>query len=678
MMQLLRPKYIQELAALLDVKAAPEWALPYALGSAPLPEGWTHLISDDGDVLFVSDMRPQAPQREHPLLDRAAQALAQLRANGAGGSEAQMLGPFENLESPAVEYFYFDVRTGQQVPEFECPPGAIIQPLQSDILQLLTEPGPAPSGLEQQQQQQDLEHPIGQGAYIAPGALEANISVDENAAALKESGSAGPDVGSKISGWGPDAAVSTEEGGLAGEGIGGGGPVATATPASIGVRTSRPQSASTSRNGNVDNAAAAGVATGSQSPGSSGSASKLPRRQGSERDAGSWQETRGASGSSAGTAPVAATAVPNMRAMPASSGALPTQPAPPPPGVRLADATVATVGSSKSLGLGSDDHNDEDNDEVTYVRGESTTAGYAGSVSENSSGSRISGGGIGVGIGNSRGGRNSGSGRSNGSAASGSGSDGSRSMEEALSRSASNRSSETVGSERNSEGRIGAGSSTNGGKTAGGIGARAPVPPPSGRLTFYGWWFEDIESPDLTFRIDTNPTAGGGLAPRHCKLVYDFATSSYNFTMRDPVTPPAPGQPHERVPVLTVPGIYGDQVAMCDTGRPADLWDLHLGARLRVLGRQVILKNSDLATAQWHANYFKQLCVLRDKLHQEVQKYKPRVIRPGLVADKGDVRLQTGQQLRHVVLQVRELVADLQQYRPNKAESFMAALPIQL
>ncbi|EFJ46934.1 hypothetical protein VOLCADRAFT_92748 [Volvox carteri f. nagariensis] len=178
--------------------------------------------------------------------------------------------------------------------------------------------------------------------------------------------------------------------------------------------------------------------------------------------------------------------------------------------------------------------------------------------------------------------------------------------------------------------------------------------------------FEDIESTDLTFRIDTNPTAGGGLAPRHCTLVYDFASASYNFTMRDPVTPPAPGQPYDRIPELTVPGISGGHVSMCDTGRPAGLWDLHLGARLRVLGRQVVLKNSDLATAQWHSGYFRQLCVLRDKLHQEVQKYKPRVLRPGLVADKGDVRLQTGQQLRHVALQVRELVEDLRQYRPRK------------
>lgn len=106
------------------------------------------------------------------------------------------------------------------------------------------------------------------------------------------------------------------------------------------------------------------------------------------------------------------------------------------------------------------------------------------------------------------------------------------------------------------------------------------------------------------------------MAPRHCTLVYEFSSASFTLTMRDPVTPPAPGQPYERIPELVVPGMYGSQVVMCDTGRPADMWDLHLGARLKLLGRQVVLKNSDLATGQWHAGYFRQLQALRDKLHQ--------------------------------------------------------------
>ncbi|GLI61246.1 hypothetical protein VaNZ11_003541 [Volvox africanus] len=657
MVHLLRPKYIQELASLLDVKAALEWALPYALASIPLPEGWTCLADDnDESFLFVSDIGPHAPQREHPLLGRAAQALAQLRANGTGGgSEVRMLGPFENPESPAVEYFYIDIHTGQQVPEFECPPGAIIQPLPKEILQLLTAAGSPPSVPDQQQQQQDPEHPAGHEADAQPSPLGGDTNVSMN-------DSAGP-------------------------------PGAAAKPAAMAGPTSQPQSASssTSRNGNAGNAAG-GVAAGSQSPSKSASASRLLRRQGSDSNADSWQEPGGGDGgaSGAGAEPMAATAASYPRPMPTASAASPTQPAPPPPppGIPLAAAAAAaTVGSSKSFGLGSD-YYDKDTEEVPYVRGESTTAGYAGSVSENDTGGRTSENtsvGVGVGDGNRRGGRNSGNSRSNGSGTGGvegggggGGGGASSSVREPPSRFGSNRSSETTGSEGYGEGRIGAGSGTNGGAATGGTGVRAAVPPPSGRLTFFGWWFEDIESSDLTFRIDTNPTAGGGLAPRHCKLVYDFDTSSYNFTMRDPVTPPAPGQPHERVPELTIPGICGEQVAMCDTGRPADPWDLHLGARLRVLGRQVILKNSDLATAQWHTSYFKQLCGLRDKLHQEVQKYKPRVIRPGLVADKGDVRLQTGQQLRHVVLQIREMIDDLRQYRPRKAESFLAALPIQL
>ncbi|GIL49383.1 hypothetical protein Vafri_5754 [Volvox africanus] len=301
MVQLVRPKYIQELAALLDVKAAPEWALPYALASIPLPEGWTCLVADDESVLFVSDLRPQAPQREHPLLGRAAEALAQLRANGTGGgSEVRMLGPFENPESPAVEYFYIDIHTGQQVPEFECSPGTTIQSLPQEILQLLTAPGSPPRVPDQQQQQQqDPEHSAGHEADAQPSPLggDTNVSVDE---------SVGP-------------------------------PSAGAKPAAMPGRTSRPQSASssTSRSGSARNAAG-GVAAGSQSPSSSASASKLPRRQGSDSNADSWQETGGVGvggdgggAPGAGAEPAASTAASYPRHVPTDSASSPTQPVPP-------------------------------------------------------------------------------------------------------------------------------------------------------------------------------------------------------------------------------------------------------------------------------------------------------------------------------------------------------------
>ncbi|GLC34965.1 hypothetical protein PLESTB_001183600 [Pleodorina starrii] len=623
------PQYVRELAAALDVRNAAEWALPFHLASAPLPEGWTYVIAENGSVSYMHDVR--SPQREHPLLDRAAQALARLRAiaasgtgsgAGSGTGAARFLGPFENLDSPAVVSFYLDVESGAQVPELECPPASLIAPLPPDVLQLLyatptsspydterqQKPQQQQQHQEQQQQQQQQEEVGGGGSQpVSPAPAEPDASTT----GAREEEAPGRGGGSS--------------------GVGGG--------AGAGARpldSSRPES--TSGRGQSAASTSAAAASPSQAP-------KPTSREGSGRSVGT-----GAAGRStvSPSTPAATEARPSRPASAAST----TSPQPAPP---------AAAPPRSYSGLTAEEAYDEE-DRAVFQRDVFTTAGSAGSVSDvvSSSGRGVGGGGRRSGSGSGRG---SGSGAGEGAG-------------ESLGRSGSARSGGSGGSAADG----GMGAAARGSRSfvaASGIGLRPPVAPPSGRLTFYGWWFEDIESSDLTFRIDTKPQAGGGLAPRHCTLLYDFATASYCFTMRDPVTPPAPGQPYERVPELTVPGLGGEQVAMVDTGRPADLWDLHLGARLRVLGRQVVLKNSDLATAQWHAGYFRQLCGLRDKLSVEVQKYKPRVLRPGLVYDKGDVRLQTGQQLRHVALQVRELLEDLRQYRPAKAESFLAALPIQ-
>lgn len=52
---------------------------------------------------------------------------------------------------------------------------------------------------------------------------------------------------------------------------------------------------------------------------------------------------------------------------------------------------------------------------------------------------------------------------------------------------------------------------------------------------------------------------------------------------------------------------------------------------------------------------------------QEIQKYRPRALRPGLLKDRGAPQLG-GQRLRHLAGQVRELINDLRQYRPSRGE----------
>lgn len=50
------------------------------------------------------------------------------------------------------------------------------------------------------------------------------------------------------------------------------------------------------------------------------------------------------------------------------------------------------------------------------------------------------------------------------------------------------------------------------------------------KLRFYSWWYEDIESRDLTFRVSTDSVVGGGLERRYVTVDFDLASNS--FTIR--------------------------------------------------------------------------------------------------------------------------------------------------
>jgi hypothetical protein len=46
-------------------------------------------------------------------------------------------------------------------------------------------------------------------------------------------------------------------------------------------------------------------------------------------------------------------------------------------------------------------------------------------------------------------------------------------------------------------------------------------------LTFHAWWDEDQEDTDLTFRVDSNRSVGGGLKRRFMSVKFDLSTHSF-------------------------------------------------------------------------------------------------------------------------------------------------------
>ncbi|GFR50866.1 hypothetical protein Agub_g13153 [Astrephomene gubernaculifera] len=630
------PEFVRQLASSLSVSNPAEWSLAYALAGVPLPSGWTPIVHADGTVAFLAS-GSRSPQQEHPLLDTALRALEQLRASqDTSAGTATLLGPFEDLDAPAPELFFLDVQTDERIPESDCSRDAIIPELPQDVLQLLLEGAneyvEGPQGQEQQAEE------AGAGALGAAAAEEEDgidattepdaATVGEAAATSdgaqgerpKDAASVNPDTDADdyadddFDDASQRATGSDQESRPGSQRSNSAASLCGSTPAKSPLIPAAGNGSRPSSRADGGGAAAAAAAGGSRASSVIG-------------DGGGGGGVLGSASSVVAEASAAGASTSDC--LPYSAAVSPLQPSSKPPLTSSDSASAAAQ---------------EEDEAYAASRGSGGAGGGDGGSGGGGSGSRVQSD-VGEVVGSFAG-----------------------DVDRAPSCVSGRSSSSSAGGRSSS------------GSAAGRSGRRGPppVPPPSGRLSFFGWWFEDIESSDLTFRIDSTPQAGGGLAPRHCTLSYDFASATFSFVVRDPVTPPAPGQPHERVPELRIPGLSGDQVVITDTNRPADVWDLHLGARLRVLGKPLVLKNSDLATAQWHAGYFRQLKALRDQLAQEVQKYKPRVLRPGLVTDKGAVRQQAGQQLRHVAGQVAELIEDLRQYRPAKAESFMAALPIVL
>lgn len=177
-------------------------------------------------------------------------------------------------------------------------------------------------------------------------------------------------------------------------------------------------------------------------------------------------------------------------------------------------------------------------------------------------------------------------------------------------------------------------------------------------LTFWGWWYEDVESSDLTLRVDGDSVVGGGLKKR-------YITVSYNLG-RDRFSIKTDNDNQE---------LFLDNVLSVTlrSGGTVEVWDLHVGAVLDVMGKPVALNKASLATSLWIDYQSKKFKKLRDDLLAELKKYKPRAQPAALTFTKGS-KLPGGFCLSSLVKQIVDLAKQLQEYRPTRAEFYLNAV----
>lgn len=104
------------------------------------------------------------------------------------------------------------------------------------------------------------------------------------------------------------------------------------------------------------------------------------------------------------------------------------------------------------------------------------------------------------------------------------------------------------------------------------------------RLRYFSWWFEDVESTDLTFRVNSNSVVGGGLRKRYVTLDYNLDNAAFSL---------ASANEDQELRMADVP-------VLTAKGEPAQIWDLHVGATLCALGKKLTLHKADLETASWN------------------------------------------------------------------------------
>lgn len=119
-------------------------------------------------------------------------------------------------------------------------------------------------------------------------------------------------------------------------------------------------------------------------------------------------------------------------------------------------------------------------------------------------------------------------------------------------------------------------------------------------LRFHSWWYEDKESSDLTLRVSSQSEAGGGLRRYYCTLTFDSKSQTFSVKLES-------GEQGR----LMLDNLHN----VTDVhGRPVDVWDLHVGMSLILLGRKVTLLKADAYTAAWIDMHAARLKKLKDEL----------------------------------------------------------------
>lgn len=113
---------------------------------------------------------------------------------------------------------------------------------------------------------------------------------------------------------------------------------------------------------------------------------------------------------------------------------------------------------------------------------------------------------------------------------------------------------------------------------------------------------------------------------------------------------------------------------------PLTVWDLHVGAKIDILGRKTTLMQANLATSEWLEYKAKWLTNIRKKLSKELMKYDKKFAgdhdpTDGRVDSGRVVKKKGGQCLRNLQREIKKLKIRLSEFRPSLAKEIAGMVP---
>ncbi|KDO25871.1 hypothetical protein SPRG_08814 [Saprolegnia parasitica CBS 223.65] len=163
-------------------------------------------------------------------------------------------------------------------------------------------------------------------------------------------------------------------------------------------------------------------------------------------------------------------------------------------------------------------------------------------------------------------------------------------------------------------------------------------------LCFHAWWHE---------------TCDGAPVKRYADIYFSIRTKHFQFVLGN--------SEH----VYTISHINGRD------SKPLEAWDLHIGAKITILGRPTSLMKASMLTLQWLESQEKQLRAIQEKLSTELKKYNPRhsdtKYKPPI--ESPEIRLPlTSPCLRALRDEVAYLRESLAKFRPDLAGNLTKSL----